>query len=205
MVRLPDIISREVDPNKIALLTCGSIYAGDAPNIIRNKATLKVNIRAYRPKVLDKAIQAFKQIILAKCDASSVTQKSEIKQIESVPPLTCDLDIVRLLTEKFTAFFKTETDEIKVDIKSDDFSILAPKGGPYAYWNFGSTDHDTWEKVQKEGILNELPGNHSALYAPIIGLTLKTGAEAIAIAALTLLVHEDTVVRRRRSGLEPGC
>jgi hypothetical protein len=134
-----------------------------------------------------------------------VTQKSEIKQIESVPPLACDLDIVRLLTEKFTAFFKTETDEIKVDIKSDDFPILAPKGGPYACWNFGGTDHDTCDKVQKEGTLKELPGNHSALYAPMIGPTLKAGAEAIAIAALTLLVHEDTVVQRRRSGLEPGC
>ena len=34
VTRLQTIVSREIDPNQLAVVTCGSIYAGDAPNII---------------------------------------------------------------------------------------------------------------------------------------------------------------------------
>jgi metal-dependent amidase/aminoacylase/carboxypeptidase family protein len=51
LVRLQGIISRELDPNKMALITCGSIHAGDAPNVIPDEAILKVDIRAYNPTI----------------------------------------------------------------------------------------------------------------------------------------------------------
>jgi len=128
--------------NKIALVTCGSIYAGDARNIIPEEATLEVDIRAYNPKVLDKAVRAFRRIVAAECDASGVTQKLEINQIESVPPLINSPDAAIPLAKQFKAFFG-EMAEVKPDTASDDFSILASEGVPSAYWNFGSTDPNT--------------------------------------------------------------
>jgi amidohydrolase len=189
VIRLQTIISRELDPNKMALITCGSIHAGDAPNIIPEEATLKVDIRAYDPEVLDKAVRAFRRIVAAECDASGATQKPEINQIESVPPLINSPDVVIPLAKQFKAFFGEMAEVMKPDTASDDFSLLAPEGVPYAYWNFGSTDPDTWERFRKEKRLNELPGNHSALFAPLIEPTLKNGTDAMAIAALTFLTE----------------
>ena len=194
VVRLQSIISRELDPNSMALITCGCIQAGDAPNVIPDEAVLKVDIRAYSPDVLTKAVHAFKRIVAAECHASGVSKEANIKEIENVPPLVSSPKIVEALSSQFKTFFGLLTEEMKLDTASDDFSILALKGVPYAYWNFGSTDHKTWEDARKEGRLNELPGNHSALYAPLIEPTLKAGTDAMAIAALTFLTGDTTLL-----------
>ena len=201
VIRLQSIISREVDPNKMAVITCGSIQAGDAPNIIPEVATLKVDIRAYSPDVLDKAVKAFKRIVMAECEASAATQAAEVTEIEHVPPLISSPDIVKPLTKNFESFFGLMMEEMQQDTASDDFSILVPEGIPRAYWNFGSEDHQTWENAWKNKKLNELPGNHSALYAPLIEPTLRAGLDAMAIAALTFLTNGDTVVHQKYNEL----
>jgi amidohydrolase len=187
LVRLQGIISREVDPNKMALITCGSIRAGDVPNVIPDVAVLKIDIRAYSPAVLEKTVAACKRVVKAECEASAATRKPEINEIENVPPLVCGPDVVKAITRSFKACFGERTEEMNLDTASDAFPNLAPEGVPYAYWNFGSEDHSTWERARKEGKLNELPGNHSAYYAPLIEPTLKAGIDAMAIAALTFL------------------
>ena len=197
VIRLQSIISRELDPNKMAVLTCGSIHAGDAPNIIPEIATLKVDIRAYSPNTLDKTVKAFKRIVMAECDASAATHEADITEIENVPPLINSPDIVGPLNESFKNFFSSSVEEMQPDTASDDFSVLAPEGIPYAYWNFGSEDHRTWENACKNDTLNQLPGNHSARYAPLIEPTLKAGMNALAIAALTFLTDGDTVIHRK--------
>ena len=61
VVRLQSIVSRGTDPNSMTLITCGSIHAGDAPNIIPDEAVLTIDIRAYSPTVLHNAVTAFKE------------------------------------------------------------------------------------------------------------------------------------------------
>jgi amidohydrolase len=197
VTRLQSIVSRELDPNSMALITCGSIHAGDAPNVIPDEAVLKVDIRAYNPAVLEQAVKAFRRIVAGECQASGVTQEADIKEIERVPPLINNREIVKPLSDRFKAFFGDLTEEMNADTASDDFPVLAPKGVPYAYWNFGSTDHKTWEDAKKHNKLHELPGNHSALYAPMIEPTLKAGTDALAVAALTFLTEGDTVVHNQ--------
>lgn len=188
IVRLQSIVSREIDPNKMVVLTCGSLHAGDASNTIPDKATLKVDIRAYSPDVLQHTVASFRRVVHAECDASGVTQTPLIVQTEDVPPLVCDDEIVASLTKEFEQYFgKNHTEGMSLDTAADDFSILAPTGIPYAYWNFGSEDHEKWQKAHDEGRLNELPGNHSSKYAPLIEPTLEAGIHALALGALTFL------------------
>lgn len=87
-----------------------------------------------------------------------------------------------------------------LDTVSDDFPNLAPEGVLYAYWNFGSEDYKSWEEAKENGKLNELPGNHSAFYAPIIEPTLKAGVDAMAIAALAFLKVRDDAAHRVQEG-----
>lgn len=188
VVRLQSIVSRDIDPNKMVLITCGSIHAGDAPNAIPDKAVLRVDIRAYSPDVLKKAVSAFHRVVKAECEASGVTETPSVEQIESVPPLVSDHATVTAVTREFKEHFgKGNTETMSLDTAADDFCILVPEGVPYAYWNFGSEDHKKWQKAHDEGRLNELPNNHSSKYAPLIQPTLEAGTQALAIAALTFL------------------
>ena len=115
---------------------------------IPDEAVLKVDIRPYSPDVLTKAVNAFKRIVAAECQASGVSGEANIKEIEDVPPLVSSPKIVKALSSQFETFFGPLMEEMKLDTASDDFSILAPKGVPYALWNFGSTDPKTWEDAR---------------------------------------------------------
>jgi amidohydrolase len=187
VIRLQAIVSRERDPNSMALITCGSIHAGSAPNVIPDEAVLKVDIRAYSPAVLEQTVAAFRRVVAAECQASAVTRPAEIVELEDVPALASDAAVVEALDRSFGAHFGPRLEQMRLDTASDDFSLLAPQGVPYAYWNFGSADHATWEEARRRGALTELPSNHSGLYAPLIEPTLKAGVDAMAIAALTFL------------------
>lgn len=195
-MRLQTIVSRELDPNKMALITCSSLHAGDAPNVIPDEAVLKVDIRAYNPEVLEKIVSAFKRVVVAECEASGVTLNPEINEIENVPPLECWPEVIEPITQNFKDFSGSWTEEMKADTANNNISLLAPKGVLYAYWNFGSTDHKIWEDAKRQGKLIELPSNHSAYYAPLIEPTLRTGTDAMAIPALTFLLDGHTIVHR---------
>ena len=145
IIRLQSIVSREIDPNKMLLITCGSIHSGHAPNAIPDQAVLKVDIRAYRPDVLQRAVASFRRVDNAECEASGVTQSPSITQIEDVPPLVSNDTVVAAITKEFEQYFgKDRTESMSLDTAADDFCLLAPEGVPYAYWNFGSEDHVKW-------------------------------------------------------------
>ena len=204
IVRLQTIVSREIDPNKTLLITCGSVQAGDAPNVIPDKAVLKVDIRAYDPDILQHAVTSFRRVVHAECEASGASQTPSITQIEHVPPLVCDDDLVAAITSEFQQFFgKSNTERMSLGTAADDFSVLAPDGVPYAYWNIGSEDPEKWQDAatdagagaaahpddQGRRRLDELPSNHSPYYAPVVQPTLQTGTHALALAALTFLAE----------------
>jgi hypothetical protein len=114
--------------------------------------------------------------------------------------LVTDPEVVKALTWNFKAYFGSWTEQMMLDTVSDDFPNLAPEGVLYAYWNFGSEDYKSWEEAKENGKLNELPGNHSAFYAPIIEPTLKAGVDAMAIAALAFLKVRDDAAHRVQEG-----
>jgi hippurate hydrolase len=51
------------------------------------------------------------------------------------------------------------------------------------FWFVGGTDPAVYAEAKKAGRLNELPVNHSPLFAPVIHPTLRTGVEALVVAA----------------------
>ncbi len=51
ILALQTLVSREVDPNDMAVVTVGSLHSGEAPNVIPGSAELKLTIRARRPEV----------------------------------------------------------------------------------------------------------------------------------------------------------
>lgn len=51
VIALQSIVSREVDPNELAIITVGAFLAGQAPNVIPARAELRVTVRARSERV----------------------------------------------------------------------------------------------------------------------------------------------------------
>jgi hippurate hydrolase len=63
---------------------------------------------------------------------------------------------------------------------SDNASFAAV---PSVFWFIGGTDPEIYAKAKAEGKVNEIPSNHNARFAPVIQPTLRTGVEALVVAA----------------------
>ncbi len=53
VMSLQTIVSRNVPPMQMGIVTVGAIHAGDAPNVIPGSAELRLTVRAFRPEVRD--------------------------------------------------------------------------------------------------------------------------------------------------------
>ncbi|AJC23633.1 amidohydrolase [Pandoraea pulmonicola] len=51
VVALQSIVSRNVDPRRMAVVTVGAIHGGDAPNVIPDSVELRLSVRAHTPQV----------------------------------------------------------------------------------------------------------------------------------------------------------
>ena len=51
VVALQTIVARNIDPRQMAVVTVGSLHAGNAPNVIAETAELQLSVRAYAPAV----------------------------------------------------------------------------------------------------------------------------------------------------------
>jgi len=85
VMRLQTIVSREVRPGEFAVVTCGSIHAGDADNVIPDYLDLKLTVRTSFPEVRAKTVAAVKRVINAESEASGAAQKPTIKQVVDCP------------------------------------------------------------------------------------------------------------------------
>lgn len=51
IVALQSIVSRNVDPREMAVVTVGAIHAGNAPNVIPDAVEMRLTVRSYTPQV----------------------------------------------------------------------------------------------------------------------------------------------------------
>ncbi|KAF4633453.1 hypothetical protein G7Y89_g4664 [Cudoniella acicularis] len=189
IIRLQSIISREIAPTDIAVITCASIHGGSAGNVIPDHVDFKLNVRTYNLNVRTKVLKAIERIIKSEAEAAGVEQLPTIQQYERTPMTINDPNATEVLTISLKQYFGEDTWEMDLDTATEDFDNLAsPHNIPYVYYNFGGTDSKKWHEAKKKGKLSELiPENHSPFFAPVIQPTLQTGVDAFAIAALTFL------------------
>ena len=190
VLRLQGIVSREVDPAEMAVVTVGSVQAGSTENVIADHAILKVNIRTTSSQTRNRVLAAVRRIVKAECEASNSPREPLIEPTSQYPLTVNDDSIYGRLASSFTEFFKEDFDpEQPTSNGSEDVSILASTiGKPYNFWFFGGVDHKLWDRAENEGSLFEdVPANHSAYFGPTVQPTLRVGYETLCVAALTFL------------------
>lgn len=189
VLRLQNIVSREVPPGELAVVTVGAVHVGSAPNIIADVATLQVSTRSVSERWRAAIHAAIRRVVKAECEASGSPRDPEFDVLFGTSVVDNDRGVTAELGAVFRDHFGDAfNSEAKVVEGSEDFGDLAAAvGKPYCYWLFGGHDPEDWERLNREGRLDDIPTNHSPFFAPVVQPTLRTGTEAMVVGALTFL------------------
>lgn len=181
VMRLQTIVAREIAPGAFGVVTVGSVQAGSKSNVIPDHAVLLVNTRSYDTDVQQTIHSAIERIVRAECAAAGSPTEPDFEYYDQYPLTSNSPEVSEVVTAAFKAYFGEERvrhlDRVPA---SEDFSIIPDAfGTPYTYWGLGGVIPGT----------NDYP-IHNPAFAPSIQPTLRTGTEAIVVAAMAYLGRE---------------
>ncbi|RMI07069.1 amidohydrolase [Cellulomonas triticagri] len=195
ITRLQTIAARETSPEDPLVVTVGTFHAGTKSNIIPDDATFTVNLRARSDASMARAVAAVRRIVEAEAAAAGCPEPPTIG-IRENPPATVNTPAV---VDRVMAAQQAVLPEGSVRIAdplmgSEDFSEYGlPKGRyegdpvPYAFWFWGGMAHAMFPEGFASGMSPEVPGNHTAQFAPEDEPTLAAGRRLLVAAALEFL------------------
>jgi amidohydrolase len=185
VMRLQTVVSREVAAADAAVVTVGVLQAGTKENVIPDEAIIKLNVRTFDEGVRKHVLSAIERIVNAEAAASGAPRRPEITTLDHYPLNINDAEATKRVAEAFRQHFPNEqVRQTRAAPASEDFGSFGTEWHvPSVFWFVGGTDPHTYAKAHAEGRLNELPVNHSPLFAPVIHPTLQTGVETLVVAA----------------------
>ncbi len=72
IVALQTVVSRNVDPREMAVISVGAIHGGEAPNVIPDKVEMKLTVRAFRPATREMLRQRITELVQAQAQTLGV-------------------------------------------------------------------------------------------------------------------------------------
>ncbi|NRI66354.1 amidohydrolase [Rhodococcus sp. MS16] len=190
VLRLQTIVSREVPSTAIAVLTVGSIHAGDAANVIPGEAELQLNIRSYDSAVRERILSSVDRIVRGEAATAGAPEEPTITEIERFPIVVNDPAALGKTLDAFAAWLGEDNIlDPGAGAGSEDVGILATSSGAQlSYWLLGGTDPSLFTTGDmSDPALRTVPSNHSPHYAPVIEPTLTIGVSALVTATRTWL------------------
>ena len=177
VVTLQTIVSREVKPGEVAVVTVGYIQAGTKNNIIPDQAELGLTIRSYKPEVRKQVLTAVERITNAEANAAGAVREPKIERYEATDAVYND----PALTQRMQGVLESTLGKGNVVVEdpgmaSEDFSYFTAQGVPSFYFSLGGADPAKYAEAKAAG--TNLPTNHSPLFAPDVDPALHTGIEA---------------------------
>ena len=187
---LQTIVSREIDPREMAVVTIGSIHAGLKNNIIPAEAKLELSLRYPDDDARADVLARVERIVRAEAQASGAVDEPVITTDHSLPPTINDADATARLTDAWDrAFGEGTVVDPGMFTGSEDVSWFAREAGvPLVYWFWGGLDPQRYADAVARGTVNEeIPTNHSPFFAPILHPTIERGVDALVVAAREFL------------------
>ena len=190
VLRLQTIVSREVMPGQLAVVTVGRFEAGTKNNIIPATATLGLSVRTLDAESRSTVLASIERIARAEAAASGMPIEPTFTSLESGPATINDVAAAERVASAFEAEFgEGRGMDIGVSAGSEDVGNFATAAGvPLVFWMFGGTDPFVFAAAAAAGTLDsEIPSNHSPFFAPVIHPTLENGVALLRVAALEWL------------------
>jgi hippurate hydrolase len=185
VLRLQTIVSREIAATDSAVVTIGSLQAGDKENVIPDEAIIKLNVRTFDESIRARVLAAIERIVNAEAEASGATKKPEITVLDRYALVRNDAQATNRVADAFRAHFPAErVQETQPTTASEDFGCFGSEWHvPSVFWFVGGTDPEAYAQAKRAGKVGEIPTNHNPRFAPIIHPTLQAGVEAMVVAA----------------------
>jgi amidohydrolase len=173
VVSLQSIVSREVTPGDVAVVTVGYINAGTKNNIIPDTAQLGLTVRTYKPEVRKQVLAAIVRITKAEAQAGGAEREPLFEYPESTDAVYNDPALAaRLRTPLVAALGQDNVVDQPPITASEDFSFFTKQGIPTFYYELGGADPQKFAEAAASGV--SLPSNHSPLFAPDLDPSLRT-------------------------------
>jgi hippurate hydrolase len=192
VLRLQTIVSRELAASEAAVVTVGSLQAGDKANVIPDQAVITLNVRTFDEDVRTRVLAAITRIVNAEAVASGAPKPPEITPLDRYSLVTNDTDATRRVVEAFRAHFGHDrVRESKPTSASEDFGVFGQAWRtPSVFWFVGGTDPKTYAEAKQAGRVREIPTNHNPGFAPVLHPTLETGVAAMVVASRAWLAPQ---------------
>ncbi|WP_394279209.1 amidohydrolase [Microbacterium sp.] len=190
VMRLQTVVSREIDPREMAVVTVGSIHAGLKNNIIPAEAKLELSLRYPDDAARADVLARVERIVRAEAAASGAEEEPVITTDHTLPPTINDRAATERLTAAWDQAFGAGT---VVDpgmfTGSEDVSWFAREAGvPLVYWFWGGVDPQQYADAEAAGTMaRDIPTNHSPFFAPVMHPTIERGVDALTVAAREFL------------------
>lgn len=188
---LQTVVSRSIDPQDPGVITVGAIHGGTKRNIIGTSVTLELTVRSYTDKTRKALLDGIKRIADGTAMAAGLPPElyPTISVADSFAPATFN---TTKQTEAVAALFKQHFGDTRVQatraiMGSEDYSEywLADKSAESTFFWLGAAEKNAYAAAKAKGV--NLPTTHSPFFAPDPEPTIKTGVEAMTVAALGIL------------------
>lgn len=138
-VALQTIVSRNITPFQPVVVTVGSIQAGEAPNIINEKALMKLSVRTLDEEVRKTVLQRIHDIALSQ--AASFNATVTLTHVNGSPVLVNNPQANDLVREVATDLFGAERVITTPPVMgSEDFAFMLEKNPNGSYFIIGAGD-----------------------------------------------------------------
>src|SRR5271167_812895 len=176
ILSLQTIVSREVKPGEMAVVTVGYVRAGTKNNIIPDQAELGLTVRTYKADVRHQVLTAITRVVKAEALAGGAQQEPLIEHYESTDSVYNDPGLAaRLRAPLEAALGKGNVLTTEPIAPSEDYAFFIEQGVPSLYMSLGGADPRKYAESQNTGV--GLPSNHSPYFAPDVDPALHTGIE----------------------------
>lgn len=186
VVSLQSVVSRSIDPLQPGVITVGSIRGGSKHNIIGDRVDMQLTVRSNDPAVRLQLLDGIDRVARGVAVSMGVPEKLMPQVIrsktESTPPTVNHAATVDIVKGAFTRHFGAERviAPPPEGMGAEDFAyFVTPESGVKGvYFSVGGTP-------QKD--LATAPSHHSPFFKIEPEPAIKTGTEAMVVAAMRLL------------------
>lgn len=188
---LQTLISRDNDPQEPGVITVGAIHGGTKRNIIGENVKLELTIRSFTDKTRTTLLEGIKRVAEGEALAAGFPKDKypTVTMVDTPAPATFNTpkQTAAVLAAFRQHFGEARAIETKPIMGSEDFSQywLADKSTESTFFWIGAANPEAYRIAKDKG--ETLPSNHSPLFAPDPEPTIKTGVEAMTVAALQIL------------------
>ena len=187
VLSLQTIVSRRLPAGERAVVTVGQFSAGNRHNVIPDSATLLITLRSYRDATRRRLLEEITRIArhVARAHDAPRDPAIVVREGEHTPAAYND----PAWTARLAALFRQALGAERVDthepsLGGEDFGRYSQTLGiPGVMWKVGAVDPKRFDGER----ISELPGLHSARFAPAPRPTLRTGILTLALAVEDVL------------------